>query len=111
MAQLPWDQKLTDFLKTAGEELRRTGEELKSETQRMIDEVTDPEMQTRMRQRIHQLGLMAKETAAEAAAKLQAAFGGKPKPKRKARKARSSATPRKAKKGTAKRSARRTRRR
>ena len=107
MAQQPWDQKLTDFLKTAGEELRRTGEELKSETQRMIDEVTDPEMQARMRQRIHQLGQMAKETAAEAAAKLQAAFGGRPKRK----KARSSATPRKSKKGPAKRGARRTRRR
>lgn len=79
MAEQAWDQKLTDFLKSAGEELRRTGEELKAETQRLLDEVTDSEVQAKMKERIHQLGLMAKKTAAEAAAKVQEAFGGKPK--------------------------------
>lgn len=79
MAEQAWDQKLTDFLKSAGEELRRTGEELKAETQRLLDEVTDSEVQAKMKERIHQLGLMAKKTAVEAAAKVQEAFGGKPK--------------------------------
>ena len=32
----PWDQKLMDYLKAAGEELRRTGEELKAESQRAV---------------------------------------------------------------------------
>jgi hypothetical protein len=79
MAEQAWDQKLTDFLKAAGEELRRTGEELKAETQRLLDEVADSDMQAKMKERIHQLGKMAKKTAAEASAKLQETFGGKPK--------------------------------
>jgi hypothetical protein len=79
MAEQAWDQKLTDFLKAAGEELRRTGEELKAETQRLLDEVTDSEMQAKMKEGIQQRWQMAKKTAAEATAKLQEAFGGKPK--------------------------------
>ena len=78
MAEQAWDQKLTDFLKSAGEELRRAGEELKSETQRLLDEVTDSEMQAKMKARIQELFQMSKKTAADAAAKVQEAFGGKP---------------------------------
>jgi len=102
MAQQAWDQKLMDYLKAAGEELRKTGEELKAESQRVLDEVTDPEMRTRLKERLHQLGQAAKQTAAEASAKLQEAFGGKPakKPRR------SSKTPRKAKKSPGKKKAR-----
>ena len=107
MAQQAWDEKLTDFLKAAGEELRRTGEELKAETQRLLDEVTDPELQTKMKERIHQLGLLAKKTAVEAAAKVQEAFGGKPKKKPARKAARSSATSRKGKKSAGKKGARR----
>jgi hypothetical protein len=106
MAQQAWDEKLTDFLKAAGEELRRTGEELKAETQRLLDEVTDPELQAKMKERIQQLGQMAKQTAAEAAAKVQEAFGGKPK-KKAAKKKKSSKTPRKSAKGKGKKGNRR----
>jgi hypothetical protein len=105
MAQQPWDEKLTEFVKTAGEELRRTGEELKAEAQRLIDEVTDPEMQTKMKERIYQLGQLAKKTAAEAATKVQETLGYKRRPARK--KSKPSKTARKAKKSPAKRSRRR----
>ncbi|MGO8970901.1 MAG: hypothetical protein ACLQDQ_15185 [Myxococcaceae bacterium] len=82
----PWDQKLMDYLKAAGEELRRTGEELKAESQRVLDEVTDPEIRTRLKERLQQLGQAAKKTAAEASSKLQEAFYGKaPKAARKPR--------------------------
>jgi hypothetical protein len=107
MAQQAWDDKLTDFLKAAGEELRRTGEEIKAETQRLLDEVTDPEMQAKMKERIQQLGQMAKQTAVEAAAKVQAAFGGAPKKKARKKKARSAATPRKGTKSRGKKGSRR----
>ena len=104
MAQQPWDEKLMDYLKAAGEELRRTGEDLKAESQRLLDEVTDPEMRTRLKERLQQLGQAAKTTAAEAANRLQEAFGGKPqKPARKARK-----PTRKGKKGPAKKATRRS---
>ena len=103
MAQQPWDEKLMEYLRAAGEELRRTAEEAKAESQRLLDEVTDPEMGKRMKERLQQLGQAARTTAAEAAAKLQEAFGGKPqKPAKKARKA-----PRKAKKSPAKKGSRR----
>jgi|GEM_PF-5176221 len=102
MPEQPWDQKLMDYLKAAGEELRRTGEELKAESQRVLDEVTDPEVRTRLKERLHQLGQAAKQTAAEASARLQEAFGGKPakKPRKTAKKAK------KAKKAPAKKKAR-----
>ncbi len=110
MAQQAWDEKLTDFLKAAGEELRRTGEELKAETQRLLDEVADSEMQTKLKERIHQLGQMAKKTAAEASAKVQEAFGGGArKPARRA--SRSKPTPRKTKKSAGKKGTRRAGRR
>lgn len=78
MAEQAWDQKLTDFLKAAGEELRRTGEELKAETQRLLDEVTDSEMQAKLKEGIQQRWQVAKRTAAEATTKLQEAFGESP---------------------------------
>ena len=108
MAEQPWDQKLMDYLKAAGEELRKTGEDLKAESQRLLDEVTDPEMRTRLKERLAQLGQAAKKTAAEASSKLQEAFGGKPrKPPKKPRKAAKKAKKGPAKKGTRRRAARR----
>ena len=80
---------MTEFLKTAGEELRRTGEEIKAEAQRLLEEVRDPELQAKLKERIQQLGQAAKKTAADAAAKVQEAFGGKP--KRPARRAKAKA--------------------
>jgi hypothetical protein len=104
MAEQPWDQKLMDYLKAAGEELRRTGEELKAESQRVLDEMTDPEMRTRLKERLAQLGQAAKQTAAEASAKLQEAFGGKPAKKpRKSRKAKKSPAKKKARRGAKRR--------
>jgi hypothetical protein len=79
MAQQPWDEKLTDFLRSAGEELRRTGEELKAETQRLLDEVTDPELQAKLKEGINERWKMAKKTAIDVSGKLQEAFGSKPK--------------------------------
>ncbi len=100
----PWDQKMMDYLKAAGEELRRTGEELKAESQRVLDEMTDPEMRTRLKERLHQLGQAAKKTAAEASAKLQEAIYGKaPKAARKPKKAAKKAKKRPAKKASRRR--------
>jgi hypothetical protein len=87
MAQQPWDEKLTDFLKSAGEELRRTGEELNAEAHRLLDEVTDPELQAKLKEGINERWKMAKKTAIDVSGKLQEAFGTKPKkPARKAAK-------------------------
>ena len=108
MAQQPWDEKLTDFLKSAGEELRRTGEEVKAETQRLLDEVTDPALQAKLKETIHQRWKVAKKTAVDASARLQEAFGGKPKKKPARPAGRSKATPKKTKKSVGKKATRRS---
>ncbi len=66
--------------------------------------MTDPEMRTRLKERLAQLGQAAKQTAAEASAKLQEAFGGKPAKKpRKPRKAKKSPAKKKARRGAKRR--------
>src|SRR5690606_9949420 len=38
----PWEKQFKAFLKRAGTELRRTGDEVKGEAQRLIEEMRDP---------------------------------------------------------------------
>jgi hypothetical protein len=103
MAQHPWDEKLTDFLKSAGEELRKTGEELKAETQRLLDEVTDPELQAKVKEGLNERWKMAKKTAIDVSGKLQEAFGAKPKkPARKPPRSKTTSKKSGGKKGTRK---------
>ncbi len=62
-----WDKRLFDFLK-------RTGEEIKSETQKIVDEVRDPETQRKVRESLKEFGTWAKQTAEEAAEMLEGAI-------------------------------------
>ena len=74
MADKPWDkQQVVDFLKRTGEDLKRTGEEVRREAQRLIDEVRDPEMQAKVKERLSSFGTWAKQTAEEAATMLEGA--------------------------------------
>ena len=61
------DKRLLDVLK-------QKAEEIKAETQRLIDEVRDPQMQRKMKERLREFGTWAKETAEEAAERLEAAI-------------------------------------
>jgi hypothetical protein len=55
-----WDSRMMEFL-------RRTSEEIKSETQRLVSEVRDPAKQQKVKAALKDLGVWAKKTAEEAA--------------------------------------------
>ncbi|MGQ0505388.1 MAG: hypothetical protein ACT4TC_08705 [Myxococcaceae bacterium] len=59
-----WDTRMMEFI-------RRTGEEIKTETQRLVSEVKDPEKQQKVREALKELGTWAKRTAEEAAEKVR----------------------------------------
>jgi hypothetical protein len=93
MAEYPWDEKLLDFVKKTGEDLKRTGEELLGEVQRTLDELRAPESQEKLKARVTELQHWAKTKFVEARSRAEEALGiERPKPPA----TRSSATPKKA---------------
>jgi hypothetical protein len=67
MNEKEWDKRLLDFLK-------RTGEEIKAETQRLVEEVRDPATQRKMKESLRDFGSWAKQTAEEAAQMMENAI-------------------------------------
>jgi len=67
----PWDQTLKDFLKRTGEDLKKAGEEIRAEAQKLIDEVRDPDTQQKIKDGLGNLGQWAKKSAEEAANKIE----------------------------------------
>lgn len=62
-----WSQ-IRDFLKKAGEEMKRVGEDVKNETTRLVDDLRDPEKQQKAKEKLTELGTWAKQNAQNAAA-------------------------------------------
>jgi hypothetical protein len=56
----PWNERLMDSL-------RQTGENIRSEAQKLMSEVNDPANGERVKQRLAEMGDWAKKTAEEAA--------------------------------------------
>ena len=95
MAEQPWDEKLLDFVKKTGEDLKRTGEEFLGEAQRTLDELRIPENQEKLKARVSELRAWAKSKFIEARGRAEEALGvERPKPVA----SRSRSTPRKGKK-------------
>jgi ElaB/YqjD/DUF883 family membrane-anchored ribosome-binding protein len=67
MSDAQWDRQVLDFLK-------RTGEEIKTETQKILDDIRAPENQQRVRDSLNDFGSWAKQTAEEAAGMLESAL-------------------------------------
>jgi hypothetical protein len=61
-----WNQHILDYIK-------RTGEEIKGETQRILEEIRNPENQQKVRDRLNEFGAWAKQTADEAASLVETA--------------------------------------
>jgi hypothetical protein len=100
MAEQPWDEKLLDFMKKTGEDLKRTGEEFLGEAQRTLDELSAPEHQEKLKARVAELRSWAKSKFIQARERAEEALGvERPKPAA----SRSRPTPRKAKKSVARR--------
>lgn len=71
MPDKPWDQTVVDFLKRTGEDLKKAGEEIRAEAQKLLDEVRDPETQQKIRDGLGNIGQWAKRSAEEAASKIE----------------------------------------
>jgi len=67
MNEKDWDKRLLDFLK-------RTGEEINAETQRLVEEVRDPATQQKIKESLREFGTWAKKTAEDAAEKMESAI-------------------------------------
>lgn len=67
MSETQWDKRLFDFLK-------RTSDEIKSETQRIVAEIQDPAKYKQVRENLREFGNWAKQTAEEAAEMVEAAI-------------------------------------
>lgn len=62
-----WEDKLRRFVERTGQELKRVGEDVKQEAERLLSEMKDPERQRKVREGIKELGSWAKDTAEDVA--------------------------------------------
>src|SRR4051794_2069096 len=62
-----WDAKLKSFLKKTGEDVKRAGNEIKSEAEKLLKEVQDPDRQAKVKAGVKDFGGWARKTAEEMA--------------------------------------------
>lgn len=67
MADSEWDLKLKSFLKKAGEDFRRFGDDMKEEAGRLMTEVQDPERQKKLKEGLKEVGTWSRKIAEEVA--------------------------------------------
>ena len=67
MNQTQWDEKLKSFLKKTGEEVKRAGNEIKIEAEKLLKEVQDPERQAKVKAGMKEFRGWARKTAEEMA--------------------------------------------
>jgi hypothetical protein len=69
-----WEKQFKDFIKRASDDLKRTGEEIKIETQRLIGEVRDPARQAKVMEAFKDLRDKVTTLSKEAGEKVEAAM-------------------------------------
>src|SRR3954470_7880128 len=67
MNQSQWDEKLKSFLKKTGDDVKRAGNDIKAEAEKLLKEVQDPDRQAKVRAGMKDFGGWAKKTAEEMA--------------------------------------------
>src|SRR6185503_13119668 len=67
MNQTQWDEKLKSFLKKTGEDVKRAGNDIKAEAEKLLKEVKDPERQAKVKAGMKDFGGWARKTAEEMA--------------------------------------------
>ena len=75
MPETQWDDRLLEFVRKTGEDLKRTGEELLGEAQKTIDELRDPSQQERLKARVAELRTWALSKFIEARGRAEDALG------------------------------------
>ena len=81
MPEQQWDDRLLEYVRRTGEDLKRTGEEFLDQAQRTIDELRDPAQQEKLKARVAELRTWAKTKFEEARSRAEDALGiERPKP-------------------------------
>jgi len=81
MPEQQWDEKLLDYVRKTGEDLKRTGEEFLEQAQRTFDDLRDPAQQERLKARVAELRTWAMGKFEEARGRAEDALGiERPKP-------------------------------
>lgn len=68
MNENQWDEKLKTFLKKTGDDLKRAGNDIKVEAEKLMKEVKDPDRQDKVKKGLETFRLWARKTAEEVAA-------------------------------------------
>lgn len=66
-----WDAKFKSFLKKTGEDFKRFGAEVKTEAQKLMTDVKDPERQEELREGLKNIGVWARKAADDAASLME----------------------------------------
>jgi hypothetical protein len=75
MPEPQWDEKLLEYVRRTGEDLKRTGEEFLDQAQRTFDDLRDPAQQERLKARVAELRTWAKSKFEEARSRAEDALG------------------------------------
>jgi hypothetical protein len=67
MANSKWEEQFKGFMRRAGEDLKRVGEDIRGEAQRLVVEMKDPDRQQRMKAGLREFSHWAKKTAEDVA--------------------------------------------
>ena len=75
MPEQQWDEKLLEYVRRTGEDLKRTGEEFLDQAQRTFDDLRDPAQQERLKARVAELRTWAMSKFEEARTRAEDALG------------------------------------
>jgi len=75
MPEQQWDEKLLEYVRRTGEDLKRTGEEFLDQAQRAFDDLRDPAQQERLKARVAELRTWAMSKFEEARGRAEDALG------------------------------------
>jgi hypothetical protein len=75
MSEPQWDEKLLEYVRKTGEDLKRTGEEFLDQAQRTFDDIRDPAQQERLKARVAELRTWAMSKFVEARNRAEDALG------------------------------------
>ena len=75
MSEQQWDERLLEYVRKTGEDLKRTGEEFLDQAQRAFDDLRDPAQQERLKARVAELRTWAMSKFEEARTRAEDALG------------------------------------
>ena len=75
MSEQQWDERLLEYVRKTGEDLKRTGEEFLDQAQRAFDDLRDPAQQERLKARVAELRTWAMSKFEEARGRAEDALG------------------------------------